>query len=224
VVLPMYLLCLTDLHGNGAMLQRIFAAVKTADMILLGGDLTNFGTPEDAERMVRQAQTLGAPVLAVAGNCDSADIDGRLLELGVSLHARGIVREGVGIHGLSAIPPWRSGMHQFTEAQLAAALRAGYADIAGAKHHVVLAHTPPHGGKRDRTLIFQHVGSVALRSFIDETQPGLVICGHVHEARGSEMLGRTLVVNCGPAAHGYYALAEVGDEVKDGPTVELCKA
>ena len=216
----MKLLCLTDLHGSGAMLQRIFAAAKTADTILLGGDLTNFGTPEDAEKIVQQAQTLGAPVLAVAGNCDSAKIDQRLVKLAVSLHARGIVREGVGVHGLSAIPPWRGGMHQFTEEQLAAALRAGYAAIAGAKHHVVLAHVPPHGSKMDRTFIFQHVGSLALRSFIEKTQPELVICGHVHEAHGTETLGRTLVVNCGPAARGYYALAEVGEEIK----VQLCKA
>jgi uncharacterized protein len=220
----MNLLCLSDLHGSAAMLRRIFAAVKTADMILLGGDLTDFGSPENAERIVQQAQSLGAPVLAVAGNCDSADIDQRLLELGVSLHGRGIVCSGVGVHGVSAIPPWRGGMYQFTEAELAAALRAGYADVAGAKHHVVLAHAPPHGSKRDRTMLFQHVGSVALQNFIEETQPELVVCGHVHEARGSETIGRTLVVNCGPAAHGYYALADVGDEVKDGPQVELCKA
>jgi uncharacterized protein len=222
--LTVKLLCLTDLHQSGAMLRRIMAAAGAADLVLLGGDLTDFGTPEDAEELVRQSQTLGVPVLAVAGNCDSAGIDQRLVELGVSLHGRGLVHQGVGIHGLSGIPPWRGGMHQFTEEQLAAALQAGHAEISAASYHVLLAHVPPQGGKLDRTFLFQHVGSGALRNFIDAAQPQLVICGHVHEACGTETLGRTVVVNCGPAARGQYALAEVGDDIGPVPRVALCKA
>jgi Icc-related predicted phosphoesterase len=219
----MKFLCITDLHDSRAALERILADAAAAgpvDLVLLGGDITQFGPPEDAERLVRQAQAAGAPVLAVAGNCDSPAIDRRLVELGISLHGRGLVRGDVGIHGLSAIPPWQRNMHQFTEEELADALRAGYAQVAGAAHHVVLAHVPPHGGKLDRTHFFQHVGSKALRAFIEETHPELVVCGHIHEGRGIEHLGRTTVVNCGAAFGGYYALAEVGEAV----TVELRRA
>jgi len=213
----MKLLCVTDLHQSSAALERILADAAAAgpiDLLLLGGDITQFGPPEAAERLVRQAQAAGAPVLAVAGNCDSPAIDRRLVELGVSLHGRGLICGDVGIHGLSATPLWRSKMHQFTEEELAGDLRAGYAQVAGAAHHVVLAHAPPHGGKLDRTHFFQHVGSKALRAFIEETQPELVLCGHIHEGRGIEQLGRTTVVNCGAAFAGYYALAEVGGDVK----------
>ena len=216
----MRLLCITDMHDNGAALRRILAEARAADIILLGGDITNFGSPADAQRLLREAQAGGTPVLAVGGNCDSAQIDRRLEELGVLLHGRGVIQQGVGIQGLSGIPPWRPKMYQFTEEELAQALQAGYAQLAGAEHHAILAHVPPHGGQLDRTYFFQHVGSRALRQFIDRTQPELVICGHVHEARGIEQLGRTTVVNCGAAASGYYALAKVGDEVK----VELRRA
>ena len=218
----MKLLGITDLHGSSAALERILAHAAAMDAILLGGDITDFGSPEDAERLLRQARAVGNTVLAVAGNCDSAAIDARLAELGVSLHARGVIHQGVGIHGLSAMPPWRSGMYQFSEAELAEALSGGCAQIAGAGRHVVLSHPPPHGTRLDRTTFFRHVGSTALREFIDRTQPSLVICGHVHEGRGIEQLGRTTAVNCGPAAAGYYALAELreGDEVK----VELRRA
>jgi Icc-related predicted phosphoesterase len=210
----MRLLGITDLHGGPAALDRILAGAGPVDLILLGGDLTNFGAPADAEKMVRQAEATGTKVLAVAGNCDSAEIDRRLAELGVSLVGRGVVHDGVGLHGLSAMPPWRGDMYQLTEDELAEVLRAGYAQIAGVGRHVLLSHPPPHGGRLDCTSAGKHVGSTALRDFIDETQPELVLCGHIHEARGVEKLGRTTAVNCGPAAAGFYALAELGDELK----------
>jgi Icc-related predicted phosphoesterase len=216
----MRLLGITDLHGSRAALERILAAAGPVDLILLGGDLTNFGSPAEAERLVRQAEATGPNVLAVAGNCDSAEIDQRLLALGVSLMGRGVIRDGVGLHGLSAMPPWHGTMYELTEEELAEALRTGYAQIAGAGHHVLLSHPPPYGGNLDRTSAAKHVGSTAVRSFIDEVHPELVLCGHIHEARGMEKLGPTTAVNCGPAAAGFYALAEVGQQ----PKVELCRA
>jgi uncharacterized protein len=51
-------------------------------------------------------------------------------------------------------------------------------------------------------------------------KPELVFCGHIHEGRGVEQIGRTTVVNCGAAAAGYYAATEVGEKM----LVELRKA
>jgi uncharacterized protein len=212
----MRLLTLTDLHGNDAALNAILEAAGPVDIMLLGGDITNFGSPQDAERLVRRAQSTGTPVWAVAGNCDSAEIDQRLVELGVSLHGRGVIYQGLGLHGISAMPPWGHRMYQFTEAELAEFLCAGSAQLAAAKTRVVLSHAPPHG-VRDRTHLFQHPGSAALREFILRTVPTLVVCGHIHEGRGVDFLGATTVVNCGAAKSGHYALAEV----EEGGRVEV---
>ncbi len=210
----MRLLGITDLHGNSTSLQRILAAGADAvDMILFGGDITHFGSPRQAESFLRRAQDTGTEVLAVAGNCDSAEIDRRLIEMGISLAGCGVVCEGVALQGLAAMPPWRRRMYQCTEEELAEALRAGYVQLGGARPHVVLSHAPPRNGKLDRTALLRHVGSTALRDFIAATQPSLVICGHIHEARGIERRGPTTVVNCGAARAGYYAVAEVGEEV-----------
>ncbi len=216
----MRLLCITDLHDRPAALGQILGSAGKVDAVLLGGDLTSFGAPADARRLVEQARAAAAPVLAVAGNCDSADIEQELIDLGVSLHARGVIMAGMGIHGLSGIPPWRQGMYQMTEEELAAALQAGYAQVATAARHVVLAHAPPRNGRLDRTFLLRHVGSQALRQFIEQPHPALVVCGHSPEARGVEEIGPTTVVNCGPAASGCYAVADV----TDGVTVDLRKA
>jgi Icc-related predicted phosphoesterase len=207
----MNLLCLTDIHNRLQPFGRILEDAGSADLVLLGGDLTNFGEPEDAEHLVHLAQSKNSPVVAVAGNCDSAAIDRRLVELGVSVAASGMIIGGVGIHGISAAPPWLPHMYHFTEDRLAADLKAGHSQIQNARRHVVLSHVPPMGCKLDRTHFFQHAGSSALREFIEAKQPALVVCGHIHEARGVEAIGAATIVNCGAAAAGYYAMAELDD-------------
>ncbi len=228
----MRLLGITDLHSGVGMLERILQQAGPVDLVLLGGDITNFGSPEDVEVIVKKLLQDGLGVLAVAGNCDSPEIEHRLEQLGVSLYRRGVVRDQVGFQGLSAMPPWKSRMYHFSEDQLADDLQEGYRQLQqyqlapatssggspapqpGWKTHIVLSHVPPRDCKLDRTFLGRHVGSQALRRFIDQLQPDLVICGHIHEGRGLDRLGRTWVLNCGPAAAGNYALVEVGSQVR----------
>lgn len=209
----MRLLSITDLHDNRSALARILDQAGLVDVILLGGDLTNFGVPGDVKRLLDIVRQSGASVLAVAGNCDSSEIERSLVEQGVSLFGRGIVLDGLGIQGLSAMPPWHPGMYHFTESELAEMLRAGHAQLEGARWHMVLSHAPPRAAQVDRTQRGVNVGSTALRAFIDQVQPDLVLCGHIHEGRGVERIGRTQVVNCGPAAAGSYAVVEVNEQV-----------
>lgn len=240
----MRIACITDLHGATAALERTLDHAGPVDAVLLGGDITDFGSPIDAQRAVEVAQRKAPLVLAVVGNTDSAAIQQRLVELRVSFHGRGILlRSGeglqrdvqtseasetsgvsgagpLGLHGLSGIPPWKRGMYGLGEEELAAALESGYAQIAGCRQHILLAHVPPHGLRLDLTYSGVHAGSHAVRAFVEERQPALVLCGHVHEARGIEKLGRTTVVNCGRGGMGEYALVEAAEEVR----VELREA
>ena len=183
------------------------------DVLLLGGDITDFSTPNIAEQLVQRAQDRCGTVLAVSGNCDSKEIDTRLVELGVSLHSRGVVHQDIGFYGVSAMPPWTGNMYELTEAEMAEALRAGQGQLTECRKEVVLSHTPPRDTCLDATRTGQHVGSVSVREFIERSRPALVICGHIHESRGIDSIGPTTIVNCGPAYRGQYAVAEVGTEV-----------
>jgi Icc-related predicted phosphoesterase len=210
----MRLVCITDLHGALPTLERVLAQAGKLDAVLLGGDITHFGSPVDAELAVRVAQRHAPLVLAVVGNTDSAAIEQHLMDLGVSAHGRGVVCGPVGLHGLSGIPPWKSGMYSLREDELAAALESGYAQIAGCTQHILLAHVPPRGTGLDRTFAGVHAGSSAVRKFVDQRRPALVLCGHIHEARGIEKLGPTTVVNCGHGGSGSHALVEAAQEVR----------
>ena len=210
----MKLLAITDLHGDRPALERILECADDAEVILLGGDITNFGTVEEAESLVRLVTKKNAAVFAVAGNCDSAAIDRRLRELNVSVFGRGVIHGEWGIHGVSAMPPWMGNMYELSEEEIGAALESGRTDITNARHEIVLSHAPPHGLSVDQTSRGTHVGSTALGHFIDCFQPTLVVCGHIHEARGVDSAGPTIVVNCGPAFDGCYAVIDVQDDVK----------
>ena len=59
------------------------------------------------------------------------------------------------------------------------------------------------------------MGSHALGAFVAREQPDLVLCGHIHEARGEDAVGRSRVVNPGPVADGRYALVEIEDGALD---------
>ncbi|HOM18604.1 MAG TPA: metallophosphoesterase family protein [Thermoguttaceae bacterium] len=225
----MRLLGITDLHNAVAMLDRILQQAGPVDLVLLGGDITNFGAPEQAQQIVAHVLQLGFQVLAVAGNCDSAEIEQRLQELGVSLYRRAVVLGETAFQGLSAMPPWKSRMYHFSEDQLADDLQQGYRELQHSKEsvggaapsensswkiHVVLSHVPPRDCKLDRTFLGRHVGSLALRHFVDQVQPDLVVCGHIHEGRGLDRIGRTWILNCGAASGGSYGVVEIGPELR----------
>ncbi len=210
----MRLVCITDLHGDPGALDRILADAGPADVVLLGGDITSFGTPNAAEFLVRRVLEYCPQVGAVAGNCDSVAIDERLAALGVSLFRRGVMVRDVGLYGVSAMPPWTGTMYELSEDEIAAALEAGRGQLAQPQREVVLSHAPPRGTRLDRTRRGEHVGSVAVRQFIEQVQPALVLCGHIHEARGIDQLGATTIVNCGPAFDGQYAVAELDVDVR----------
>ena len=209
----MRIVCITDLHGDPASLDRILADAGQADVVLLGGDITSFGTPNAAEFLVQRVQQHCPTVLAVAGNCDSQAIDERLASLGVSLFGRGVMHQQAGFYGVSAMPPWTGTMYELSEDEIAGALWTGRAQLTQPRWEIVLSHSPPRGTLLDRTRRGEHVGSHAVRQFIEQVQPALLLCGHIHESRGLDRLGATTLVNCGPAFAGQYAVAELDSQV-----------
>ncbi|MCU0493408.1 MAG: metallophosphoesterase [Chloroflexaceae bacterium] len=66
---------------------------------------------------------------------------------------------------------------------------------------IYVCHTPPHNTGLDQ-MRTKHVGSKALRAFIEQHQPPLTLHGHIHEAptlsrRYAEQLGTTWSINPG---------------------------
>lgn len=214
----MRIICISDLHSSRDRLEQIVKREARPDVLVLAGDITDFGTPMEAEVIVEQARECADHLVAVAGNCDSRDIDRTLETQGISVHARGMQIGETGFFGVSAMPPWTGTMYELTEEEIAEGLRTAHTDVSSCSPLIMVSHTPPRGSGVDRVRSGADVGSTAVRACIDEVQPDLVLSGHIHEARGQARLGRSIVVNSGLGRDGFYALVEVG---AGEPKVEL---
>ncbi|WP_048148328.1 metallophosphoesterase [Palaeococcus ferrophilus] len=197
----------SDVHGNVGKAERLVERLmgEEFDALLIAGDITHFRGRESAEKVLNAFEELGKPMLAIMGNCDGRDVLDLLEERGISVHDRRVELGGVGIVGFggSNITPF-STIWEFDDGAILESLSRNYRD-----GDVLLLHTPPYGTKADRIYSGRHVGSKGVRDFIKERQPPLVLCGHIHEARAVDSIGKTVVVNPGPLFRGYYATVEL---------------
>jgi uncharacterized protein len=143
---------------------------------------------------------------------DSPAIDARLVELEASLDGRGVAIGDVGFAGVSAAPlsPLHT-PHEIPDEEFGRRAQTGLAAIRESRVRILCPHAPPYDTACDRLRSGEHVGSRVLRALIEREHPNVVLCGHIHEARGIDEIGATRVVNPGPVAAGHYALVEVKD-------------
>lgn len=210
----MKLLALADIHGAYDRVEKILQREQPYDALVIGGDLTTRGTEHEARDALGRFQRHGGPLFVVAGNMDLPSFDHLFESLGVGINGRGLIHQTVGFFGVSGSPftPMHT-PYEISEQEIAARSEKGYQDVGTAQTTVYVPHAPPSRTTLDRVLLGRHVGSPAVRSFIERRQPNLVICGHIHEGRGIDQIGPSHVVNCGPAGHGYYAVISLGETI-----------
>ena len=202
------------MHGHAEAVADVVAALGELDLLIVGGDITTAGTPDDAEEAIRSWLPLAPRLLALAGNMDSPEIDDRLAELGVALDGRGVNFGDIGVFGVSAAPisPLAT-PYELADDELERRIAQGYAALDGCRVTVFCPHAPPAGTACDRLASGEHVGSAVVRAFVEREQPDLVLCGHIHEARGTDVVGTSRIVNPGPVRAGHYAVVEIDGEV-----------
>jgi uncharacterized protein len=201
-------------HGRHEAVCAAVSGLGELDALIVGGDITTGGTPDEAERAVESWRSLAARLLALAGNMDSPEIDRRLAELEVALDGRGVVLDDVGVFGVSAAPVSPlSTPYELDDDELERRIVRGHAAVAGCRLTVFCPHAPPIDTACDRLASGRHVGSTVIRAFVEREQPNLVLCGHIHEARGLDTVGASRIVNPGPVRSGHYAVIEIDGDI-----------
>lgn len=195
---------------------RNIPGIDTADLLILNGDLTNYGSRHDAKKILNEILSVNLSVFALLGNLDNYEINGYLEELNLNLPGQSRLFQGkvciIGIGG-SNITPFRTPT-EFSEEELSAIGEQAYCqdlefkNLAESLHNspipvILVTHAPPpHGTRLDRLRDDRHVGSRAIRAFIEKYQPELCIAGHIHEGKGADSIGRTTVINPGMFRQG----------------------
>jgi Icc-related predicted phosphoesterase len=204
-----YWIGIGDIHDDLATLGRLAAlpGVSGAAGILVSGDLTIRGDEPQARLVVEALRRIGPVILAQIGNMDRAGVDAYLTREGVNIHASGrVTPEGVGIFGVGWSTPTPFGTpSEASEERIAAWLTEAQATVAGCSRLLLVCHTPPYGTATDVLGGGVHVGSPAVRHFIEQVQPDVCLTGHIHEARAEDVIGRTQIVNPGALSAGGFA-------------------
>lgn len=217
----MRMVAVTDIHGRTGPVHTLVEKLgeESFDVLLIAGDITNFSGAETARKVLEPLLSIGKPVLAVHGNCDGRDVPAFLERLGIGIHGKRVEVSGVGFVGVggSNVTPFNT-IWELSEEEIEDILENNYRE-----GDVILSHVPPRDTKADRVHAGLHVGSSALRRFIEREELPLVVTGHIHEARSVDRLGPTVIVNPGPLFRNYYAIVDFDEKKRIVREVELEK-
>jgi len=204
----MKILAVADIHGAQYRLNLVLQNITshTPDMVIICGDITQFGPGELATNFLNQ---IPVKTLAVPGNIDTFDVDqGINASNATNIDKRQVIFQDIPFIGIgreipSSLPtlPINDGT---TMKPLKKLLKPS---------SILVTHYPPYK-LQDKIFIGTHGGSKELRGLIDTYKPRLVLCGHIHEDPGMIMLGDTTVVNCSMGKRTEGALIEISDTLK----------
>jgi Icc-related predicted phosphoesterase len=213
----MRLLVISDFHGNVEAAHRTAAKAEgmQIDAIVVCGDITHFGSVKDAEKILAPLIKLDMPVLYVPGNCDSAELAKAQIIGATSVHGQCQKINDVSFMGLGAAPTSRFySWYEMSETEIMNTLESIADRCSPNKWLAVVSHAPPIDTKVDLAFSRIHAGSISLRGFIEKKKPDIVFCGHIHEAKGIDRIGDTVIVNSGPVRHGNCAIASLDDKIE----------
>jgi uncharacterized protein len=212
-----------DIHASEATRERVeraFSEVEAvADVVLLAGDLTTMGQPEQAEVLGDACRGLSIPVYAVLGNHDlhcglGEQVRAVVEEAGVTVLDRswavcelnGLTLGIVGAKGFiggfpgSSLPDFGEPILRQVYAETSAEVEAiarGLQEVVHCALRVVLLHYSPTPdtleGEPEGIKVF--LGSDRLAIPIAEYRPDLVLHGHAHAGRFEGCVGPVPVYN-----------------------------
>jgi Icc-related predicted phosphoesterase len=192
-----------DLHctktSAGAFQPLLARISEGADVLALCGDLTDYGTPEEAQVLAEELRAATVPIVAVLGNHDyesgkQAEVRRILADAGVHIldgdtfEFRGVGFAGVkgfaGGFGAHALAPWgEETLKRFVQEALDEALKLETAvgRLRTLSRIVIMHYAPVEETVRGEPLeIYPFLGSSRLEEPIDRYGVTAVFHGHAH--------------------------------------------
>lgn len=192
-----------DLHFSPQSYDRIREQMNRvkdeADVLILAGDLTNYGKPQEMESLLNAIVRLRIPTVAVLGNhdyesCKEAELMQMMSNEGIKvLDGTGYEREGVGFAGTKGFLGGfgRGVLTAFGEREVKAFVQAAIdealkleravSQLRTQKRVIVVHYSPiPATVQGEAPEIFPYLGTSRLAEVIDRHGADLVVHGHAH--------------------------------------------
>jgi Icc-related predicted phosphoesterase len=193
-----------DLHvkktSQGQLAPLLAPVNDRADVLLLCGDLTDYGTPEEAHILAKELTTaVRIPIVAVLGNHDyesgqQQDVCKILTEAGVKvLDGEAVEIAGIGFAGIKGFPggfgrgtlgAWgEPGVKAFVKEAIdeAMKLESALARLRTPQRVAVLHYSPIRGTVEGEPLeIYPYLGTSRLEEPLNRYPVNVVFHGHAH--------------------------------------------
>jgi uncharacterized protein len=192
-----------DLHffsPRFGVIQEQLAQVRDqADLLILAGDLTNYGKPAEMEGLLNSLVRLRLPIVAVLGNHDyesgaQAELIRMLTQEGIKLlDGTAYERDGIGFAGTKGFGGGfgRGALTAFGEPEVKAfvqgaidealKLERAISQLRTEKRVVVLHYAPvADTAQGESPEIFPYLGSSRLAEVVDRHGADMILHGHAH--------------------------------------------
>lgn len=199
----MRIAALADLHFSPQGYDRIREVMNRlrdeADLLVVAGDITNLGKPEEMESMLATFIRLRVPIVAVLGNHDfesgkQEELSKMMIAEGVKLlDGSGYERDGIGFAGTKGFLGGfgRGVLTAFGEPEVKAFVQKAIDEtlkleralsMLRTEKRIVITHYAPivDTVKGEPEQIFPYLGSGRLAEVIDRHQAILALHGHAH--------------------------------------------
>jgi Icc-related predicted phosphoesterase len=195
-----------DLHFTGSrhseLLDQLSRVREAADLLVVAGDLTNFGRPDEMEPLLNVIVRSRIPTIVVLGNHDYES--GKQSELVRMMTVAGIKvldgtayeRDGIGFAGTKGFPGGfgrgvltafgEPEVKRFVQAAIDEALKLerAMAQLRTQKRVVVLHYSPIAATVQGESEeIFPYLGNSRLAEVVDRHGADLVLHGHAHHGQ-----------------------------------------
>lgn len=215
----MKFLVISDLHGNVDVLDKLDSEFKNVDGVLFAGDFAEcFNTPTGKpalEALCKKHEV----IFSVLGNCDEPSFSEELDNNDINVEKSLVFHQGIAIIGSGGgtkftgkTPNEREEDEIISDFNILDSSESDLENQGKWDNLIVISHNPPKDTKCDAVNEELHAGSALFRKFIEDKQPLVVVCGHIHEGRGVDSIGNTSIVNPGPLCEGSYGIMNISSE------------
>lgn len=188
---------LSDTHSSK------FAIDESVDFAIHAGDITNRGKRQHAaglqwDNSIRSFNKIDVPIYWVPGNHDIGFRHDYYIDGGINVLEKTIYHDNISIKGVSLSVAYnepRIAEHWDHMTSIESEEIKYYDIFLNEYVDIVVSHSPPSGDIASE-LQCGDIGSKCLLDYIEEFQPKLVVCGHVHKPFTREVtIGKTKVIN-----------------------------